>query len=303
MTTKELTRRTLALLLTVLVAGAATAAATASSRTPNAFPLHVDRTFHSTAARTWTYDWPLKPFDRQHPVRGFLDDPRIGSHGGTAFHFGIDISAPDGTAVYAVEAGTVYFDSPLAIAVVSPDRSHEFGYWHIVPVVKSHQFVRRHQLLGHIGKNWGHVHFAEHRNGEYLNPLRAGGIGPYTDTTVPTVHSVWAENGALVAEVSDTQSPRVPGAWADEPLSPALLRWRVGNGAWHTALDFRTKMLPAAAFSSVYAPETLQNHKAVPGRLCYYLTHALPAPAGTVVQVEASDTAGNRVVVSVALDV
>ena len=47
------------------------------------------------------YPWPLEPFDRQHPVRGFLNDPRIAdaSH---AFHFGIDISAPDGTAVYAV---------------------------------------------------------------------------------------------------------------------------------------------------------------------------------------------------------
>jgi murein DD-endopeptidase MepM/ murein hydrolase activator NlpD len=303
MTTKELTRRTVALLLTVLVAGAVAAAATASSRTPKSFPLHIVSTFNSTRARTWTYDWPLKPFDRQHPVRGFLDDPRIGDHGSEAFHFGIDIAAPDGTAVYAVEAGTVYFDSPMAIAVVSPDRSHAFGYWHVVPVVRSHQFVHRHQLLGHIGKSWGHVHFAEHRNGEYLNPLRPGGIGPYTDATVPTVHNVWAEHGALIADVSDTQSPRVHGAWADEPLSPALLRWRVGDGAWHVALDFRTAMLPASRFSSVYAPETRQNHKGLPGRLCYYLTRTLPASAGRVVEVEASDTAGNRVVVSVAVGV
>ena len=50
------------------------------------------------------YPWPVKPFNRQHPVRGFFNDPRIqdASH---AFHFGIDVSAPDGTAVYAVTPG------------------------------------------------------------------------------------------------------------------------------------------------------------------------------------------------------
>ena len=33
----------------------------------------------------------VKPFNRQHPVRGYLNDPR-----GNDFHFGIDISAPTG---------------------------------------------------------------------------------------------------------------------------------------------------------------------------------------------------------------
>jgi hypothetical protein len=53
----------------------------------------------------------------------------------------------------------------------------------------------------------------------------------------------------------------------------------------------------------VYAPETRQNHKGVPGRLCYYLTRSLHAPARAVIVIEASDTAGNRVVVSAALGV
>ena len=41
------------------------------------------------------YGWPLRPFDRPHPVRGYFDDPRVeygsGEHS-LAFHFGIDIS-------------------------------------------------------------------------------------------------------------------------------------------------------------------------------------------------------------------
>ena len=44
-----------------------------------------------------SYGWPVKPFDVQHPVRGFFCDPRIGAKGSKAFHFGIDVSAPDGT--------------------------------------------------------------------------------------------------------------------------------------------------------------------------------------------------------------
>src|SRR5918992_5831090 len=45
------------------------------------------------------YGWPVKPFDRQHPVRGYFGDPRIGGAHGTSkqFHFGIDVSAPNGT--------------------------------------------------------------------------------------------------------------------------------------------------------------------------------------------------------------
>ena len=56
---------------------------------------------------TAPYPWPVKPFDRQHPVRAFFNDPRIAdaSH---AFHFGIDISAPDRTPVYAVKPGKVF---------------------------------------------------------------------------------------------------------------------------------------------------------------------------------------------------
>src|SRR6266853_6164980 len=109
--------------------------------------LHSVQTLGHLHATGSAYGWPVKPFDRQHPVRAFLNDPRIGKNGGLAFHFGIDVAAPDGTPVYAVEGGKVFFDSAEAIAVkVGPQ--HEFGYWHIDPAVKPHQIVRRHQLLG-----------------------------------------------------------------------------------------------------------------------------------------------------------
>ena len=233
-------------------------------------------------------------------MRGFFNDPRIGRHGGRAFHFGIDISAPDGTAVYAVESGKVYFDSARAIAVVALDRSHTFGYWHIVPVVRSHQTVAKHQLLGHIDKGWGHVHFAESWRKNYVNPLRNGGLGPYTDHTAPTIDAIELDTGNLVVSAHDTPDPRVPGEWADEPVAPALLQWRVvdadGPGTWRTAADFRSTMLPASEFTHVYTPATVQNHIGRPGQLWFYLARSWNR--GATIEVRASDTAGNTVTVS-----
>ena len=57
------------------------------------------------------YSWPFKPFDRQHPIRGFFGDPRTVYDNGIlagafegpgtfSFHQGVDISAPDGTPIY-----------------------------------------------------------------------------------------------------------------------------------------------------------------------------------------------------------
>ena len=255
------------------------------------------------------YGWPLEPFDRQHPVRAFLDDPRIGHEGGTAFHFGIDIAAPDGTPVYAVEGGILYL-SHGSLAVVS-GRHHEFGYWHVRAAagLRHRQIVHKHQLLGTIAPGWGHVHFAERIRDQYVNPLRRGGIGPYTDPIPPTVVNVVVERHGtsfqLVAHAYDTTWPPVPGPWANEPVTPALLRWRVGSsGPWHVAADFRLHMLNRSLFASVYAPETRQNHQDEPGSYAFFLSHGWKPADGTYrIEVEASDTRGNTAVGSTSITV
>jgi hypothetical protein len=252
-----------------------------------------------------SYGWPLRPFDRQHPVRAFFNDPRIGDGGTHAFHFGIDISAPDGTPVYAVEAGTVYIEGGRAVAVLALDGSRTFGYWHIVPAVKSHQFVHLHQLLGHIDKGWEHVHFAERTGGKYVNPLRPGALGPYADRMPPTVEGVdfvpTRQGVEIVADAYDMPQPRVAGEWADEPVTPALVSWRiVGVTRWRNAVDFRSTLLDARRFWGVYAPSTRQNHKGEAGLYCFYLARAWrPASVrdGSYrLQIAATDTRGNRAV-------
>ncbi len=259
------------------------------------------RTTISKDNRTWSYTWPVKPFDRQHPVRAFLDDPRIGDRGGKAFHFGIDVAVPDGTPVYAVEGGTVWRNSGESLAVVALDKSHTFGYWHVVPVVKNDERVVRHQLIAYVAKGWGHVHFAERRGTAYVNPLRNGGLGPYTDRTAPTVDKVEVYGSSLAVIAHDTPDPKVPGTWANEPVTPALLRWRIvpttgSVQAWKTAVDFRSEMLDKADFTKVYTPETRQNHQGEPGRFSFYLARTWNPTTAATVQIEVGDTAGNLAV-------
>src|SRR5512138_2861339 len=81
---------------------------------------------------TAAYGWPVKPFHVQHPVRGFFGDPRgFWATSPHALHFGIDVAAPNGTPVYAVNSGVIYRlpNHPEAIVVRCGDFAIE--YWHL----------------------------------------------------------------------------------------------------------------------------------------------------------------------------
>lgn len=287
--------------LAVALAAAALAAPAAAQHTAvHTYALRQTTTLGRLRPVPAAYGWPLKPFDRQHPIRAFLDDPRIGREGGESFHFGIDVAAPDGTPVYAVAGGILYL-SHGSLAVVAA-HGHVFGYWHVRAAAGLHhrQVVRLHQLLGTVAPGWGHVHFAERSDGRYVNPLRPGALGPYTDPIAPTVAALSVRSGArgldLVVQAHDTTWPPVPGPWANEPVTPALLRWRVAPaGTWHVAADFTRRLLDRSRFGSVYAPETRQNHEGEPGEFAFFLTRGWRPADGTYrIEVQAADTRGNR---------
>lgn len=258
------------------------------------------------------YPWPLRPFDRPHPVRGTFNDPRI-SGSSRAFHFGIDISAPNGTPVYAVRRGVVHLVGTRALTVLDGDVS--FGYWHVVPAVRHKQQVERHELVGRVDSPWLHVHLAERRKGVYVDPLRRGGLSPWRDETNPRVTSiVFSRNGRVldpraisgpvdvIAEAHQMPPLAVPEPWDELPLTPARLRWRVRRGGrsirpWRTPVDLSQKLLARERFRRVYAPGTRQNRAGKPGLYRFYLAHTwstkLLADGPYRLEVEASDVRGN----------
>jgi hypothetical protein len=274
--------------------------------------------------RAAPYGWPVEPFDRQHPVRGYFSDPRDGEKQST-FHFGIDVAVPDGTPVFSVEAGTVDLgQGPHNVAVVSADRRRIFGYWHLDPVVKHKQQVARHALLGHVAKGWGHVHFAERAGGKYVNPARRGALTPYTDPSSPRIERIVVSRGRreidperikgavdLIVEAFDRPAMRVPDPdWTDMPVAPALVRWRIvrfGNAVvpWTNAVDFRSTLLPNNQFIRIYAPGSRQNHPKQPGLYRFFLARGWKSgthPDGEYrLDVEASDIEGNRAVAHLVL--
>ena len=246
----------------------------------------------SHATRSGGYGWPVKPFDRQHPVRGSFGDPRtefrgaptvrglLTSAGAFSYHQGIDVSAPDGTAVYPVRSGVVRTVTPDWVQVDSADGC-AFQYWHIKAVVRVGDRVQAQQdVLGHILRASKHVHLTELKDGKAVNPLAPGHITPYSDTTTPRVTEIafrTRDTGTellpeylhgsveIVVSASDTQAIPVPGQWAGLPVSPAKLTYRIAaypDGRVvvpeTTALDVTTR-LPGSNMWQTYARGTHMN--------------------------------------------
>lgn len=258
------------------------------------------------------YRWPVRPFDRAHPVRGYFNDPRIAGSSRT-FHFGVDISAADGTPVFAVEPGTVHLEGGRSLSVAG---RRTFGYWHVVPAVRHHEQVKQHQLLGHVEESWGHVHFAESLRHFYRNPLRPGALSPWVDATSPRIAGIQLFRGKtelsplavsglvdVVVEAWDRPPLPVPAPWSESIVTPALVRWRVLRGRdvvrpWHAPVDFRKTLLPPSLFSVVYAPGTAQNHPGKPGRYRFFVAHTWDTRRlrnGLYrLEVSVADMSGNR---------
>jgi len=242
---------------------------------------------------TYAYTWPVKPFDRPHPVRGNFGDPRtifagpptertlLSGPGTFQFHDGVDISAPDGTAVYPVATGTVVSVTDQWVGVDSGN-GRRFEYWHIARSVSVGQHVEADvTVLGHILRDCGHVHLTELDGNVPVNPLAPGHLGPYTDATVPvatsvrfrasiTGHDLMPEllRGRLeiVAAVHDMPAVPVPSIWHDLPVTPALVEWRIQRPSGvkpvvpeRVAYNVRNRLPSPGTFWNVYARGTHQN--------------------------------------------
>ena len=264
------------------------------------------------------FPWPIKPFNKQHPIRANFGDPRtrflntlltdgLQGPGTFAFHNGIDIAAPSDTPVYPVISGKVHYIDSSAISVKTKGRG-VFQYFHIVAIVRNGQHVVAGKtILGYVMHAYDHVHLSWIRGGRVWNPLARGGIAPYRDKTVPAVDAINVRpSGSLLSFDSDTVCGLVsivaaahdvtpipiPGVFGGFPVSPALVTWslyRVGGSEIvrnASAADFRTTLPSAGAFWNVYARGSYQNAPRfsnrqffMPGRFLYNLAHEVDTRA------------------------
>jgi hypothetical protein len=246
------------------------------------------------ASAASAYSWPIKPFDKQHPIRGFFGDPRTVFEDGVlaggfdgpgffSFHEGVDISAPNGTPVYPVMSGIAHYLGAQTLNVAAGKVNGvdvTFQYFHITPVVgEGEPVVARKTVLGYIEPPYNHVHLTEIDGSQPVNPLQKGHLTPYADHTKPTIRVTTFSNSAgaiqtplglcgrvqIAVDAFDRTPLAVPGAFHGLPVSPALVEWTVThlNGKvaipLRIAADFRTTEPPNAKFSDVYAKGTYEN--------------------------------------------
>ena len=111
---------------------------------------------------TSPYGW------REHPI-----------YGGSAFHYGIDLAADEGTPIYAARSGIVsaatYNSSAGYFVQIDHDEGFRTIYMHMTYyVVGDGEYVSQGQLIGYCGSTGDstgpHLHFGISQYGSYVNP-------------------------------------------------------------------------------------------------------------------------------------
>lgn len=244
----------------------------------------------ASAALAAPYPWPVKPFDQQHPIRGYPGDPRtvferpfdaspFRGPGTFGFHQGVDIVAADGTPVYPVADGVVHYLGAATFNVVGAHH-RTFQYFHVVPIVGEGQRVTRSvTVLGYVQAPFGHVHLTEIDGGRIVDPLLRGHLSPYSDHTWPGIGPLEISRSAGVVEspsgvcgrvqlaISAWDRPAlpVPGNFAGLPVTPAYVGWTLRHASgkvvrrWTTAADFRRGLPRNRLFWKVYAHGSYEN--------------------------------------------
>lgn len=241
---------------------------------------------------TGAYGWPVKPFDRAHPIRGSFGDPRTifngpptlrtlhSGSGRFSFHQGVDVSAPNGEPVYAVADGTVTTVTREWVGV-DCGNGRSFAYWHVDAKVRVGQRVRAGEsVIGFVQRPAGHVHLTQLQHGRSVNPVGRNRLTPYEDTTEPRILRIalnradsapdemphFVRGGVqLVVEAIDEPALRVPGLWSDLPVTPARITWRVERWTGQVvvpervARDIRESLPSGDRFWTTFARGTCQN--------------------------------------------
>jgi hypothetical protein len=173
--------------------------------------------------------WPVRPRNRQHPIRGSFLDPRPDPQRGAIYHDGVDVAvrddrpepgAPPGRThrVFAIEGGPVSLATPQGTR--GTVHVGHFRYGHVDAVVQVGEIVVPGQHIGWTCLGDWHVHleevlFTSGGGTIVVNPLRPGGkLHPFVDGAAPQIREIRFHTPATPdwARRPSTSVARLPAA-------------------------------------------------------------------------------------------
>ena len=142
----------------------------------------------SPAGGASAYSWPFKPFNKQHPIRGFFGDPR------TVYENGVLAGGFDGPGFFSFHQGDRHRRARRHADLSGRERDRAlprrgdaerrrrpnraariFQYFHIVPIVgEGQQVIAKKTILGYVQPPFGHVHLTEINGTHVGQPAAAG---------------------------------------------------------------------------------------------------------------------------------
>ena len=157
---------------------------------------------------------------------------------------------------------------PEVVTIAAPDGRTEFEYWRIVPAISHDAPAGTGRRCSDTSPRAGGTSTSPTPPRGLRQPVACRRARTYIDSTA-AVESLRVERDDhgvsraslrgrvdLVVEAFDVTPLAVPKPWANRPLMPALVRWRVVGRAgrsvvpWPTAMDFRLP-IPRAAPTAV----------------------------------------------------
>ena len=249
---------------------------------PQALPapvLDAPRPFGQAAVPVLRFGWPVRPFHRQHLVRGTLGEPRgvlglprepdgpswwpalrrlnpLLPLGRRVLHTGVDILAPDGTPVYAVESGVARMGG---LGYEQSVQVGHFAFWLLAGgVPDGARVVAFRTVIGRVYPGQHHVHLTRFARGRVpVNPLVAGGLTPFRDVWPPRI-------GALCAYTPG--GGRVPLAGLRGRVALVAQAYDVKAGGTHTGVyRLRWALWPLRGRRPAVGPDTVLQLDVLPG--------------------------------------
>ena len=273
-----------------------------------------DHPFGAGVVAALRFGWPVKPFDQPHVLRATFGEPRglldagVNATGRTraqrltqanqllpigrrVIHSGVDIVAPDGTPVYAVESGVAQaggsgYDQYVLIG--------RFGYWHLANLVPTGTQVTAFvTVIGTVYPGQQHVHLTRFATpGHPVNPLLGGGLQPYADTAAPIIDRLAAfDPRGRSVPLAALRGPVVLAVHSSDIQSDGStrtglysLRYSVepvggGTSAVSSTETFRFDVLPSQAAGDAAYTLGSTRHK-FETRFWYRLTDRSPSADG-----------------------